>query len=91
MKNCASEYQNTKSSTKELYQPYVQFLNRTGSHLPRKSALFIMNFLYNTPGIASDNSSTVFTTLDYFPKSITPSKVKDNAPGKYSKEFAKIY
>ena len=50
-----------------------------------------MNFLYNTAGIASDNSSTVFTTLDYFPKSITPSKVKDNAPGKYSKEFAKIY
>ena len=90
MKNCASEYHNTKSSTKEPYQSYVQFLNRTGSHLPRKSALFIMNFLYNTPGIASDNSSTVFTTLDYFPKSITPSKVKDNAPEKYSKEFAKI-
>ena len=42
------------------------------------------------PGVASDNSSTVFTTLDYFPKSITPSKAKDNAPAKYSKEFAKI-
>lgn len=90
MKNCASELSEHKILQVWTTSTVCPIPQQNWFSPAQEVSLFIVNILYNTPGVASDNSSTVFATLDYFPKSITPSKGKDNAPAKYSKEFAKI-